>query len=128
MPRSVTSKQLTQMRSFASRRMKTTCTVKPVTNTTTSHGGTAYTWGDGTATVCDIYPGLQSSGRSLVVRDELGDQLLTKVYWTVILPYNTTVSMNDKIEVGSQSFRVVGFPDDQSFLVQLNLVCEEIQT
>ena len=128
MPQNVTDKQLSQMRSFAARRMKTACTVKPVTQTKKSGGGTAMSWGSGTATVCHIYPGLQSSGRSLVVRDDIGDQLLTKIYWTIILPYDTTVGVDYKIDVGSQSFRVLGFPDDQSFLVELNLVCEEIQT
>lgn len=127
MPQIVSDKQLAQWRSFAARRMQTTCTVKPITRTKTAQSGTARTWGAGTETVCHAYQGLQSSGRAELDRDEFGEQILTKISWTIILPYDTTIGVDDKIEIGSQSFRVAGFPDDQSLLVQLNTVCEEIQ-
>lgn len=127
MPRNVSTKQLAQMRSFASRRMKTACTVYPIVETKTAIGGTAYTWPTtGTATVCDIYPGLQSSGRSMIIRDTQGDELFTLMYWTIVLPYDTTVGIDYKIVVGTQTFKVLGVPDNQSYLVQKNVTCEEI--
>jgi hypothetical protein len=127
MPELVSTKQITQMRSIAARRMKTACTVYPAVEASTSIGGTAKTWPTGTTTVCRIYAGMQSSGRAALSRDEIGDMLYTLAYWTIILPYDTTVGADDKIVVGSQTFRVVGVPDDQSVLVQKNVTCEEIQ-
>ena len=127
-PQNVTAKQYAQWRLFADRRMKTACTVYPVVRTKTSHAGTEMTWPSGTATVCHIYPGLQSSGRSQVLREAYANQLATKMYWTIILPYDTTVAVDYKIVVGGQTFRVIGFPDAQSFLVTINCICEEILT
>lgn len=110
--------ELTDMRAEQSAWMDKAVTVIHYTRTTTTGGGQSATSAS-TTTVGRVRPGGSPS------RGNDGGKVTDKMQWTITLPYNTTISAGDEITVGSQTFRVVGFPDDQSFLTALTVTCVE---
>jgi len=116
----LSANDLATIRGVLERVTDTACTVKPRTITATSQAGHTPTWGAGTTTVCRINPGSTAS------KSEQGGRMVTKMRWTIALPYDTSVSAGDRIVVGSQTFTVIGFPDDQSFLAEIVAICEEV--
>jgi hypothetical protein len=100
------------MRAVQNASFDKTCTITRYTRSTTSAGGQSAT-NSTASTTCRLRPG------GAPTRGNEGGKITDKMHYTIVLPYNTSISAGDDITIGSQVFRVVGFPDDHSFMSAL---------
>lgn len=115
----LSANDLASCRATQSESFDKTCAVIHYTRTTTTSGGQSAS-STSTETVCRARPG------GAPTRGNDGGKVTDKMQWTISLPYDTTISAGDDITIGTQTFRVVGFPDDQSFLTALTIRCIEV--
>ena len=105
----LTARELAQMQADIYDLLPDTCDILSVAYTSDSEGGFAEAWGTATANVhCRID---YRSGRETMVGGAI--QPYSKA--VISLPYNTTISLTNRVKVGDYVWSIVSINDGQSW-------------
>ena len=98
----LSSAELNDMRDHAEATLPTTCEIDYVTRTADGMGGFTQSWtARGTAIACRLTPARLGSHSDITA-----DTLLEGQTWTLSVPYDQTVAVDDKVIVNSSTYRV----------------------
>ncbi len=113
----LTDTELAQMREAIEDILAETCTIYTCSMIGDGQGGKSEQWSAGTATVCRL--ALMSAEDATRYADKLGAQS----GWVITLPYDTDVSVYDKIVVDDVEYRVIGTNEHESWIMAMRAYC-----
>lgn len=115
---------LAYMRDAIADLLPDTCNILSVTETADGFGGVSQSWGTASANV---------ACRLDIVRDNQSDEAIAgasrrNFQETVLsLPYNTTISVSNRVEHGGYTYNVTANNTDQSWIAVKRVVLERIE-
>lgn len=118
----LSSVELAQIRADVADLLPDTCNILSVSRTSDNQGGYTETWGTSTAGVsCRIDAVKATSGNQLS-----GDSLRSFKEFILTLPYSTTISEVNRVELNSETFAVTSVDDGKSWAVVKRAYVERI--
>lgn len=116
---------LQYMRDTVEQLFPDTCNILSVTRTSDGQGGFVETWGTaGTAIACRIDSATSKSG-FIGLSDVLsGGAIQESTKWMLSLPYDTTVNINNRIEVSGYTYNISALDLGKSWNSEVRLVLE----
>ena len=117
----LSSSEVTAMRStLEGHALPDTCNILSVTQTADGQGGFTDAWGTATAGVaCRLD---NTSSRELLS----GDGIQHFTGWMLTLPQSTSIAAGNRVEIGSDTYNVVGFDDGKSWKISLRAKLERV--
>lgn len=79
-------------------------------------GDTTEVWAIAGTVICDIWPNLRNDGEK-----SSGSQEISKGEFYISVPYNTTVTVENRLVIDSKTYEVTFVPLAQSWLTNLRL-------
>ena len=116
----LTTAELTVMRDTIEQLLPDTCNILTATNVNDGQGGITTTWGTTSASVaCRLD---KRSGQEQVT----GGAVKPYTEWMLTLPYDTTITSNQRVEVGSSTFNVISVDGDKSWEASIRVILEKV--
>lgn len=119
-------KELNEMRKAVEQLMPDLCNILSVSRVSDGQGGFTETWGTATANVPCRIDASSSRGVLTIRGGELlaGGAINEFSRSVVTLPYDTTISAENKLEINGQTFNVI-IPDDyKSWKIDVRVIAE----
>lgn len=111
----LTDRELQHMRDAVASLYPDTCNILTATSVSDSEGGYTQTWGTASANVACRLDVVQN----MVVGERLTDSSLRAFYsYELTVPYDTTISENQRVELGDYTYAVSGIDKDVSWQVE----------
>ena len=120
--RALSTGELTRMRDVAEDMLPSTCTRSRVTYTTNGAGGYTDTSSDVTYS-CRVAPG---APYNYPMEPKVAEKLENTSVWTIILPHDADVIVEDTIEVSSETYQVLGVHDNKTWQAALRALCSKV--
>ena len=117
----LTATDLAYMQSIQEDAMPTTGYIRARSLVGDGQGGQRETWGDPTTVSCRLAP--MSKEDTARYADRLG----AASGWVITVDHDTTVSVYDKITIGSYEYRVLGTQAEESWITALRVYCARLK-
>ncbi len=115
----LTANELAAMRDTIAQLLPDTCYILSGTATSDGAGELTYTWGTTSTASCRIDP--------VKSREQIsGEGLQLYNLFTLTVPYDTTVSANNHIQIGAVEYAVVSVIDGNSWALDKRLQVEKL--
>jgi hypothetical protein len=118
----LTSTDLAGMRAAVNDLLPDTANILAGTVAPDGQGGWSQTWGTATAGVkCRLDPGRKENRESVA-----GAALLPFSWWQLTLPYDTTLTEQNRVEIAGETFNVVHVDTGKSWSVSVRAVLTKV--
>lgn len=117
---------LQYMRDTVEQLFPDTCYILSVTSTSDGQGGYTDTWGTAGTALCRIDAASSKSGFIGQFDTITAGAIQESTKWMVSLPYDTTVTLNNKLSINSYEYSIVAADLGKSWNGEVRLVVERI--
>lgn len=121
------SSELDQMRNDISDLLPDTATILSVSRVSDGQGGFTDSWGTVTTYSCRV-DAAASSGISNFQGNEVVRGGAVQAYgrWVATLPYNATVSAENRLECNGRTFNIIAEDNDKSWPLNIRVIMEQV--